>query len=447
MISRIAIVLVALWPACRPGVAQGEASGTLQLSLKQAIELALAPDGNAKVQLAQELVRLARAQSDQARAALLPNIDASVGQQSQTRNLEAFGIGLNPLPGGFQFPRFVGPFNTFDARVTARQSVFDLSSIRRFQASRAGLGAAEEEKLAAEDQVIGEVARLYLGTLRAESVLDEAGANVKLAEQLLQLAQSQKEVGTGTGIEVTRARVHLSDQRQRLLVAENELSRARLQLARAMGIDFEAPLQLTDRMEEAGLPPPEPLEALATALESRSDWRAQQKRLEGARLAYGAAKSERLPSVGVFGDYGAIGLAIDDSLPTRTYGFTVRVPLWDGGGRDARRGQAASQYRQEQVRTDDLRAQIELEVRLSLDSLRSARDQVNVAAEGLALAESELAQAQRRYQAGVAIGLEVTDAQTRLERARENRTSALFNYNLARIQLSVATGTVRQVIQ
>ena len=46
---------------------------------------------------------------------------------------------------------------------------------------------------------------------------------------------------------------------------------------------------------------------------------------------------------------------------------------------------------------------------------------MKVAKEGLTLAENELNQARRRYEAGVANSIEVTDAQTRLERARDNR--------------------------
>jgi len=160
-----------------------------------------------------------------------------------------------------------------------------------------------------------------------------------------------------------------------------------------------------------------------------------------------ATRAERLPSLGVFGDYGSIGSSIDHAIPTRTYGFTVRVPVFDGGRRDARRAESASQLRQEHVQIRDLRAQIELDVRLALDSLKSAEDQVKVAEEGLALAENELAQAQRRYQAGMTSGIEVTDAQTRLERARENRIAALFNYNQARIDLGAATGTIGAMIQ
>ena len=67
---------------------------------------------------------------------------------------------------------------------------------------------------------------------------------------------------------------------------------------------------------------------------------------------------------------------------------------------------------------------------------------VKTAEEGLQLAERELEQAQRRYKAGVTNSVEVTDAQTRLERARDNRIAALFNHNLARLDLGAALGTV-----
>jgi len=78
--------------------------------------------------------------------------------------------------------------------------------------------------------------------------------------------------------------------------------------------------------------------------------------------------------------------------------------------------------------------------------LKSAEDQVKVAREGLALADRELTQARRRYDAGVTNSLEVTDAQTRLERARDNETQALYNYNVARIDLAQAMGNMRRSI-
>jgi outer membrane protein len=84
---------------------------------------------------------------------------------------------------------------------------------------------------------------------------------------------------------------------------------------------------------------------------------------------------------------------------------------------------------------------------LALDALHSAEEQVRVSRDGLTLSEGELAQARRRYGAGIANSLEVTDAQTRLERARDNQTQALYNFNLARIDLEQAMGTVRKTVR
>jgi outer membrane protein TolC len=103
-------------------------------------------------------------------------------------------------------------------------------------------------------------------------------------------------------------------------------------------------------------------------------------------------------------------------------------------------------YEQERLRSADLRQQIELELRLALDGLRSSADQVKVAEEGLAQAKDELDRARRRYEAGMASSLEVTDAQTRLARARDNQIAALDLYNRARIDLGQATGTIRQMM-
>jgi outer membrane protein len=188
--------------------------------------------------------------------------------------------------------------------------------------------------------------------------------------------------------------------------------------------------------------------AKETAFESRSDLQSQVSREKAARLSGSAAKMERLPSVLSFADYGTVGPGLNTSLlPTRTYGVSVQIPVFDGGRQDAHRAAAASKAREEEVRTGDLREQIELEIRLALDSLQSADEQIKVSDEGARLAEAELAQARRRYEAGVSGTLELTDAQTRLERARDNQVLALYNYNVARFDFGQAMGTIRSMIQ
>ena len=422
------------------------AQDTLPLSLKRAVEIALAPQGSPRVALAEESIKQAQTRVAQARAAFLPDIEAQVQDQNQTVNLRSFGLNVQaPIP-GFTFPTLVGPFSVFDARATAQQSIFDFSSIRKFQSSKVGVEATKADADSTRNQVSDTVARAYLACLRADAKLETERANVDLSDALLKLAQRQKTAGTGLSIEVTRAQVQFANDRQQLIVAENDRRRAVLQLLRAMGLNLDAPIEFTDKLAykpvDSG-----PLEAaLEKARNERTELKAQTKREEVARLTYGSVKAERLPSIGVFGNYGVTGQEIIGSVPTRDIGISMKVPIFDGGRRDARRAESLSELRQEQHRTRDVKQQVELDVRLAVDSIRSAGSQVETAREGLTLAESELAQARRRYEGGVANSIEVTDAQTRLDRARDNQIAALYNYNLARLDLATATGSIAEYL-
>ena len=446
--------------------------GPLRLTLKRAVELAVSPEGNTYIQLSDENVRQAQSRTAEARSAFLPDIEAQAGEEVAMKSLAALGLDLatdqtllgaeNGLTGTFapvertllgdiikDIPRVVGPFDSVDVRVRATEDLVDFSSIRRYQASRAALRATKADRSNTEASVSTTVAKAYLTALRANADVEAAQASLALAEAVLKQSENQKTAGTSTGIEVTRAKVQLSNEKQHLLAAQNDRSKSYLQLLRAMGLDLGTELELTDKLSFEPVDPVTVEEARATALKTRPDVKAQQERESAASLNASSVKYERLPNLVAFADYGTTGTNgnIVSLLPTRDYGFALRVPIFDGGRRDARRAEVASQFRQERVRTNDLHEQVELEIRTSLDNLHSADEQFKVAEEGLALSDSEFNQARRRFAAGVASNLEVTDAQTRLDRARDSRINALYGYNLARIDLGRAMGNVRRMIQ
>ena len=430
-------------------MAAAQDRGPLQLTLKRAVEIATSPEGSTQIQLSGEALKQAELRSKEARAALLPDVEGAFSYLNRTANLAAQGItllhGPSPIP-GFSFPTFVGPFNTMDARFSAAQSVLNITSIRQYQASKAGISAAKSDSQNVSEQVAGVVARAYLAAIRADTDVETAQANVMLSQAVLTQAENQKTAGTGTGIEITRARVQLANNQQRLLVAQNERKAAHLRLLRAMGLRLDTDLQLTDHLQYIPVDAVTLEQAKAQALKERQDYKAQQDRESTARLMSSATTMERMPTLAALGDYGSSGAGFSQVLPTRTVGVSVKLPIFDGARRDARRAESESQYRAERVRTNDLKEQVELDVRLALDAISSAQDEVTVAKDGLDLAGNELEQARRRYQAGVSDSLEVTDAQTRLERARDNQTAALYNYNVARIDLAQAMGAVRRAI-
>ena len=423
----------------------GLAQEVMQLTLKRAVDIALTPEGSARVALAEQSVQVSETHVSQARSAFFPNIDGTVNERSQTVNLHTYGFNFS-FP-GFSIPSIVGPFSIFDARASAQVTVLDFTTIRKYQASRTGLQATKADLDVTKDQVSEQVARAYLASLREDAAYETARANVDLSQALERLSQSQKDAGTGTGIEVTRAQVQLANDRQRLTVAENNRRRAVLQLLRAMGLDLKMDVQLSDKLSYQAVDTAAVEALLETARKGRSDLKAQQQHQQAARMNYSAVEAERLPSVSAYGDYGTIGNEVVGAHPTHTVGVQLKVPLYDGGRRSSRKQESLLQVREEEIRTRDLGLQVELDVRLALDSLHSADSQVKTAGEGLTLAQSELEQAQRRYQAGVTNSLEVTDAQTRLDRARDNQVDALYNYNLARLELATATGAIQEYVQ
>ncbi len=418
----------------------------MDLSLKRAAEIALAADGNVRIALAEQSVEQAVAREKQARAGFFPSIDGTSSGRNQTNDLKTFGFSFGAAALGFSIPTFVGPFTVFDARVQANQSVLDLTIFRKFRAAQANTRAAKLDSETARTQVTDQVARAYLACVRADEALDSARSDVDLSEALVKLALSQKDAGTGTGIEVTRAQVQLSNDRTRLTLALNERTRTALNLMRTIGLSMEADLNFTDKLTLVPVTEGALAAAVNGAKIARAELKAQRQKEEAAKLNYGAVRAERLPSIGAFGDYGSTGPAMNDSRATRDVGVSLKIPLYDGGRRGGRYTESLSQYEQEKLRTKDLERQVELEVRVAFDNLNSARTQVATANDGLQLAENELAQARRRYEAGVTNSIEVTDAQTRLARARDNRVSALYNYNLARLDLATATGSIVEFV-
>ena len=110
------------------------AENVLPLSLKRAVEIALAPEGSPRIALAEESIKIAQDQIREARAALLPDLESSLNDQRETVNLNAFGFSsqIFKIPAGFNLmiPSIVGPFAVLDARATASQTDRSRTSAR-----------------------------------------------------------------------------------------------------------------------------------------------------------------------------------------------------------------------------------------------------------------------------------------------------------------------------
>ncbi len=415
----------------------------LKLSLRDAIQAAI--DNNVNVRLLKERIAAAQAHANTSLGALLPNVGGYLNGRNQTVNLAAFGLPTDRLAALGLTRSVTEPFEVYDARATLVQNIFSLSLIQRWRAAKSGVDVADLEAEVTKRDVMATVGLMYIEALRADEAVKARVADNELSRQLLKLARDRKAAGVATGLDVTRQEVQLENNTQRLLVSQNEQESARLNLIRALGIAFDIRLVLTDELKFVPIETQAPEQALLTAREQRLELRAQENRQRLASLSLSSVTSERIPALSLNGDYGWIGLKPEDALSTRSIGLTLSVPIFDGGQRESRISENRSRVRQESIRMKDVSDQVTLEVRNALLTLESSTQQVGVAARGMELALKELTFAKDRFAAGLTTNIEVTNAQTSVARARDNQIEALFRFNASRINLARAKGEIEKL--
>ncbi len=405
----------------------------LKLSLRDAMDAAVGQ--NPTVRLFQERIIQAQEVANTQLGALLPNLSGRLSGARRRFFTGSFGGS----------PTVTDPRDFYEARAGLTQNVFSLSLIQKWRAAKSGVDVASLDAEVTKRDTMATVGLVYLETLRAKAAVDARKADVTLNQELLRLATERKAAGMATSLDVTRAKVQLENERQRLLVAENERDRSKLNLIRAIGLSFDVQMVLIDEMAMSVVPKQTMAEALAVAKENRTELKVQKQRERLASLTLSSVQSERVPSIQASGDVGLIGNQIPDMLTTDNVQVLMTVPIFDGGQREGRISESRSLVRQEAIATQDIRYQVTLEVRDALLTLHSAEKQVTVAEEGLKLSLTELELARERFAVGVATNIEVTNAQTSVAQARDNVIESLFTFNAARISLARSQGRLQDL--
>jgi len=438
---------VSWWaPALLCGAAMLAGTGSAQqassdrLTLQDAIQQGLR--ANLNVLLAG--TRVAEDEGAQTRslsAALLPRVSAQVYANYQNRNLRAFGISVPGLP----LPNVVGPFSNYDFRIYAQQNVVDLASFRALKAGGLALDAGKLDEQDARDLVVRVVANLYLNAQSAQARAEAAQSRVRDSAALLKLAQDKHGAGTATGVDVLRAQVQLANDQQALLEAQNAYKQSLLALARNLGLDPAAPLELAQPLRFAALPQLQPDELLPGALAARADYLSLDRQRQSLVESQSANRARFYPKVSVNGNIGELGRSIGGVATTGLIQGQIDFTIFDRD-REGEAQQLASRLKRVDDQIADLRRGVDEDIREALLNLESAAEQVSVAADGQNLARRELKMAQDRFSAGTANNVEVITAQDELARAEENYILAVSAHVDAKYALARALGDTEKNI-
>jgi outer membrane protein TolC len=416
--------------------------GVMPLSLRDAIDRGLKQ--NLGLLLSNADIRSARGQRWEQLSALLPHVTAAPYVDESQVNLRELGLSFT-FP-GVNIPSSVR-FSYFDARVSVDQSLFNWKSISNMRAAGQSLKSAEYSYKDARDLVVLAVGYTYLQAIADEARIETAEAQVKTAQALYDQATDRVKAGTSPAIDALRAKVELQTRQQQLIQAKNNFAIQKLTVARVIGLAPGQEFEFTDKSPYQPFEEITVDEALKRAYASRSDYQAAMTDVRAAEFTRKAAVAGYFPSLSFNADYGAG--ARHPSTATQVFEVrgTLAIPIFQGGSVHGDVLQADARLEQSRERLDNLRAQIDSDVRAALLNLESSAEQVNVARSNIDLAEETLAESRDRFSAGVTDTVEVVQSQEAVASAHEQYISSLYSYNFAKISLARALGVAEEGVK
>jgi outer membrane protein len=341
-----------------------------------------------------------------------------------------------------------------------------------------------------------QIENIYWDLVYANEYAHVQQESLAFAQKTLSDTQKQVDIGSLAPIEIVRAQSTVASDQQNLILAQNNLQLQQLLMKNALSRTLvdprlaDAEIIPTSSMEIPATEPVIPTQDLVSdALSHRAELAEQRILLTNTEISNKAIRSALLPSVDLFAYYGGSGVGgaqnpanlcvnepagaqssgfcsgpnpafggittspeaptqsyggtlnqlIDSTAPDKGLGLTLNVPLRN---RSAQAVQIRSEleYRQAQMRLQQLENQVRIEVRNAQFTLTQNRSAVAAAQAAVELARQSLDAEQKKYALGASTTTLVLQYQTNLATALSNLMSARANYEKSRVDMDRATG-------
>jgi outer membrane protein TolC len=330
--------------------------------------------------------------------------------------------------------------------------------------------------IAFKDQVIATVTQIediYWDLVKAyeEARVDEQ--SLAFAQQSLDNTKKELQLESVPAMDEMKAEAEVSKRDQDLTVAKTtlELQESLIKNALTKSLDdpvLEAmPVVPTDTMQETSTQPSQPLaDLISAALQDRPELSESAVQLVNFQISRKAARNALLPTLALQGYYGGTGLAgpanplftgtiasivptdlggsiinaYNNSAPDYFVGLNLSIPLRN---RVAKADQYRSEleYRQSELRMEQLKKQIRIEVRNAQYALEQNRARVEAARKARDLAQRTFEITKKEQGLGSGSSFQTLSAQHDLAMAQLAWVTATTAYEKAKVELDRATGT------
>jgi outer membrane protein len=421
--------------------AEGDTSSTEQknypeYSLTELYKIAL--ERSERVQISEEDLIIAEEEKDRARSAYLPTISAFGDYMRYS------GSKLSETPFG-SFAIQPDHSASWGFRLDETLSL----SGREFTAyniSKMGIETSRYDLYAVMEDYLLTVAESYYDMLKAHKAIEIATSNVERLTEHRDAAEIRLRVGDVTKTALLRAEAELSGAQAKLVEAKNFLNLSKAVLARVVGIEGDYTIQesVPAKGEELELTILQQ-EAFAERVELKSS--TIQKKMAEDEIRW--TKGAYWPTLSLEGVYARMDE--DPSSPfflkESIYGILrLNFPFYEGGLRKAEVKQAEAKHKQSELIYEDLKKSISIEVEDAYLDLKTQKEILESLQDQVTFAKENYNAVSKQFDFGLAHSVDVMDANTSLVEAEIDFFRAQYDYQLSKIRLKRATGTLLKTV-
>lgn len=417
--------------------------------------LKLVADQNLFIAQSQKQTEILQSRFRQRQVALLPNIDASYGQNWQSGQQRFISGGQGGFISGGGGTASTGRRRTRNEVQTFLQPQIGVSwTLYPGGRDIYTMLAAKRRKNAADSQLKDtyqeQLARATEDYYRLLAAYHQKGVIIRrIAEAREQVMANQAKVRVGKGIplDLSRAKTNYAQQQSALLQAENAVIQAEQALLNRLNLDPTIHLIPAegDSTRKTLVPEEIPIQQLiAEAVRNNPAVKTSEAELKALGFDYKATRSDLIPSVTLRAFTRGSGSELNDLQRSTSGGLTANVNLLENLGLQIpfRLQEKKKQIEQQILAQKQLLRDIENQVMTAFLSSENYKGAIQAAEQEVASAQESYELATGRFKAGYGINLDVLDAEAALATARSNLVQAVLNYNQAQVQLVEALGKI-----
>ena len=336
--------------------------------------------------------------------------------------------------------------NMFDMGLTVKQPLYTAGKVRT--ALHLAEASLEEKHTSGETvrrQLTFLVFQAFHDLLLAEANRDVIGETHALRLKHLEQARDRYEHGVATEVDVLRSEVNVANMEPEIIRADNRVRLARSTLNNLIVVDLETPTVIEGKLEYR----PWNVDSLESiqehTLTQRPSIKTLQYQLQQAQLTLALARAENKLSVDL---EGKVGYTVrepqnffDNDFSRWSVTANFKLPLFDSGRKSGLIVQSMARVRAAEYRLKKYENDVQLEVKQAYDAMQSSAKAIVAARLSVSQAGRVLEMMQANYQYGAATTLDVMDSQTALAVARNTQIVAIYEYEMAKARLRLASGS------